>query len=215
MIQTNPYIQPDWANSCLITIDLQNDTLDGQTLEVPGTSAVLPKVREVLDQFRINKLPIIHLIRLYKNDGSNVDLCRKLQVEQGSSFFIPGSIGAELADPLFAEQHTLDTDLLLDGNVQQLNESEWIMYKPRWGAFYQTQLEEFLRSKDISTLVFSGCNFPNCPRTSIYEASERDFRVVLVQDAISGLYEKGVAELKNIGVSLINTQNVADVLKEK
>ncbi len=215
MIQTNPYTQPDWANSCLITIDLQNDTLDGQTLEVPGTSAVLPNVRELLDQFRINKKPIIHLIRLYKNDGSNVDLCRKLQVEQGSSFFIPGSAGAELADPLFAGEHALDTNLLLDGDVQQLTTHEWIMYKPRWGAFYQTRLEEFLRYMGINTLIFSGCNFPNCPRTSIYEASERDFKVVLVQDAISGLYEKGVTELKNIGVSLINTKDVADVLKDK
>ena len=34
--------------------------------------------------------------------------------------------------------------------------------------------------------MFCGCNFPNCPRTSIYEASERDFRVVLARDAISG-----------------------------
>lgn len=42
--------------------------------------------------------------------------------------------------------------------------------------------------------MFAGCNFPNCPRTSIYEASERDFRTVLVRDAISGLYERGEHE---------------------
>jgi nicotinamidase-related amidase len=212
MIQVNPYIQPDWANSCLITIDLQNDTLDGQTLEVPGTTAALPNVRAVLDQFRIIKKPIIHVIRLYKSDGSNADLCRKLQIEQGNSFFIPGEHGAELAAPLFAEEHTLDTELLLEGKVQPVSSHEWIMYKPRWGAFYQTQLEEFLRSKGINTLVFTGCNFPNCPRTSMYEASERDFKVVLIQDAISGLYEKGAAELKNIGVHLINTQDIAGIL---
>jgi nicotinamidase-related amidase len=61
-------------------------------------------------------------------------------------------------------------------------------------------------------LVFCGCNFPNCPRTSIFEASERDFRIVLVRDAISGLYERGEQELHAIGVTLMETQDVLDLL---
>ena len=81
---------------------------------------------------------------------------------------------------------------------------EWIMYKPRWGAFFGTKLEEHLRSLGTSTVVFAGCNFPNCPRTSIYEASERDFRVVAIEDAISGVYEKGRTELAGIGVSVLS-----------
>ena len=54
----------------------------------------------------------------------------------------------------------------------------------------------------FDTVVVCGCNFPNCPRTTIYEASERDFRVVLAIDAISGLDERGMEELGNIGVRL-------------
>jgi hypothetical protein len=57
----------------------------------------------------------------------------------------------------------------------------------------------------ISTLVFSGGNYPNGPHTSIYEASERDFRVVLVADAVSGLYDRGRWEMTNIGVGLLST----------
>jgi nicotinamidase-related amidase len=86
------------------------------------------------------------------------------------------------------------------------------MYKPRWGAFYKTALEEFLQDRGIDTLVFSGCNYPNCPRTSIYEASERDFRVVLAQDAISQLYSKDKEELKNIGVSLLSASEIQKLL---
>jgi nicotinamidase-related amidase len=41
--------------------------------------------------------------------------------------------------------------------------------------------------------------------TSIYEASERDFRLVLVEDAVSGLYEKGVEEMRRIGVAVMTT----------
>ena len=76
------------------------------------------------------------------------------------------------------------------------------MYKPRWGAFYATPLEEHLRALGVDTLVFCGTNFPNCSRTSIYEASERDFRIVVAADAVSGIYDRGRAELEAIGVYL-------------
>jgi isochorismate hydrolase len=83
---------------------------------------------------------------------------------------------------------------------------EWIMYKPRWGAFYNTLLEKhLLHNLDVNTVVVCGCNFPNCPRTTIYEASERDFRIILAKDATSLIYNIGLQELENIGVLLINT----------
>jgi nicotinamidase-related amidase len=64
----------------------------------------------------------------------------------------------------------------------------------------------------VTTLVFSGCNFPNCPRTSIYEASERDFRVVVARNAVSGLYERGERELVGIGVHLHDSAEVVERL---
>ena len=63
-----------------------------------------------------------------------------------------------------------------------------------------------LRGWGVNTLVVCGCNFPNCPRTSVYEASERDLRVVLVEDAISGLYEQGRREMENIGVTVTGVE---------
>ena len=36
------YTSPDFTSAALITIDTQCDTLDGQPLEIPGTSAALP-----------------------------------------------------------------------------------------------------------------------------------------------------------------------------
>lgn len=39
----NRYTEPDLKAAALITIDTQRDTLDGQLLEIPGTSAILPK----------------------------------------------------------------------------------------------------------------------------------------------------------------------------
>jgi hypothetical protein len=71
--------------------------------------------------------------------------------------------------------------------------------------FYRTPLEGHLRELDVDTVVVCGCNFPNCPRTTIYEASERDFHIVFVPDAASGVYRRGLVELKGIGVAIQDT----------
>lgn len=43
---------------------------------------------------------------------------------------------------------------------------------------------------------------------SIDEASERDLRVVVAEDAISGLYDRGREELRNIGVRLMTSEEI-------
>jgi len=202
---TDAHLAPDFTRVALVTIDTQQDTLDGQPFEVPGTSAALPELQRLAEAFRATGRPIVHVVRLYRPDGSNVDLCRRRAVADGARLVLAGSPGAELASDLVpASAPRLDTELLLAGGIQRVGPGEAIIYKPRWGAFFQTPLEAHLRALGVSTLVFAGCNFPNCPRTSIYEASERDFRLVLVEDAVSGLYERGKDELRGIGVALMN-----------
>lgn len=202
------YTAPNFKSSAVITIDTQRDTLDGQPFEIPGTSAALPKIKIILDAYRQKRRPIVHIVRIYKKDGSNVDLCRKETVENGAQTLLEGSSGCELASEMFQNFVSLDSKLLLSGKVQEISSHEAVIYKPRWGAFYNTPLESHLNNLGIDTLVFVGCNFPNCPRTSIYEASERDFKIVLVEDAISGLYPKGKDEMLNIGIQVINAETV-------
>ena len=206
-------LAPDFASVALVTIDTQRDTLDGQPFEVPGTSAALPEMRRLAAAFRAAGRPIVHVVRLYRPDGSNVDLCRRRAVAEGARLVLAGSPGAELALGLVPPNAPgLDAQLLLAGGIQHAGPGEVVIYKPRWGAFFQTPLEAHLRALGVSTLVFAGCNFPNCPRTSIYEASERDFRLVLVEDAISGLYERGKDELRTIGVVLMRTAELVTAL---
>ena len=134
-------------------------------------------------------------------------------MEDGAGYLAPGSPGTELAPGIAAEGFSLDAEALLAGAAQEVGPAEVAIYKPRWGAFYETPLEEHLRSLGVSTIVFCGCNFPNCPRTSIYEASERDFRVVLAEDAISGLYGRGRAELEGIGVRVAPATEIAEAIR--
>jgi nicotinamidase-related amidase len=93
----DPYTRPDFASIALITVDTQRDTLDGQPLAVPGTSAMLPRLGRLARAFRRAGRPIVHVVRLYRRDGSDVDLCRRGLVEGGLAVLAPGSPGAERA----------------------------------------------------------------------------------------------------------------------
>jgi nicotinamidase-related amidase len=151
----------------------------------------------------------VHIVRLYLADGSNAEAVRKDLVTGTTPMLRPGTPGRLLAPGLTPEPAAkFDDELLLSGQPQRLAEREIILYKPRWGAFFGTGLDGHLRDNQVDTVVVTGCNYPNCPRTSIYEASERDYRVVLVEDAVSGLYERGRAEMANIGVTLRRTDSV-------
>ncbi len=208
------YITPNLENSALITIDVQNDfTLDGAPVQIPGTLEVIPNIVRLLKTFRQLAFPIIHIVRIYLPNGSNADLCRKALLEKGASIVLPDSRGVEIVDDLKpTEQISLDARLLLQGRIQKIAHNEAVIFKPRWGAFYKTPLHDYLRELKIDTLLFCGCNFPNCPRTSVYEASERDFKIVLATDAVSGLYDKACQEMQNIGVSLWKTVDIIDKL---
>lgn len=209
------YTRPDLDRAALLTIDTQNDfTLPSGTARIPGTEEVIPDIANLVEAFRANDVPIVHVIRLYREDGSNVDPCRRKTVEDGESIVRPGTEGAELVAALKPDPiQRLAADALLDGELQSLGPNEWVMYKPRWGAFYNTPLDEFLTDRSISTIVVCGCNFPNCPRTTIYEASERDYRLVFVDDATSGTYDRGLDELRDIGVRVTTTAETVDWLQ--
>ncbi len=206
-MSSNDYTVPDPTHSALLIIEVQRDfALRGAIAEIPGTMQTVPCIQRIVKQYREQKLPIIHIVRLYLSDGSNVDLCRRKDIENGKQIVVLGSDGADLLDELKPlSRIKLDSNLLLSGSLQQIGDMEWIMYKPRWGAFYNTQLEKYLYNLDVNTVVVCGCNFPNCPRTTIYESSERDFRIVMIKDATSLLYDKAILELKNIGISVMDT----------
>ena len=207
-------IDPHFATAGLITIDTQLDTLDGQPLEIPGTSAAVPNMSDLCRTFREVGRPIVHVVRLYRSDGTNAEPLRRALVSGSTPVLRPGTAGRLLAPGLVSDgAPELDDELLLSGRPQSLGPAEVVLYKPRWGAFFQTTLDEHLRAAGVDTLVFAGCNFPNCPRTSIYEASERDYRVVLVDDAISGLYDRGRDEMVGIGVSLLSTIEVVSAMR--
>ncbi len=192
------YTAPLPLSSVLLTIDVQNDfTSSGAPARIPGTSRRVPAMQRIPQAYRAHKLPIVHVVRLYSADGKNADLCRGERIEAGAKIVVPGTPGAELLDGLKPSAGiALDADRLLAGKFQKLAHREWA----------GTTLEAHQRREHVDTVVLLGCNFPNCPRATAYGASMRDFRVMVVADAISGVYPRGLAELERIGIEVVGTQ---------
>ena len=196
---TDPHLAPHWATSALVTIDMQRDFLSGQPYGLAGTTEIVPALRSLIDAFRAAGRPVVHIVRLHR--GDDVDRVRRTLIAGGAQLARPGTDGRLLAPGLLpGDAPELDDELLLAGRPQELGPGEYALFKPRWGAFYRTPLDELLRGHDVDTVVFAGCNLPNCPRASMIEASERDYRVVLASDAISQVSEQGLREVAGIGV---------------
>ncbi|MGH3821869.1 MAG: cysteine hydrolase family protein, partial [Pseudonocardiaceae bacterium] len=146
-------------------------------------------------------------------DGADVDLARRTLIARGAPIARPGSAGSQIVTELRPERAaTLDPEVLLGGGCQKLAEREWAMWKPRWGAFHRTPLDEHLRRLDVTTVVIAGCNYPNCPRAAVYGASERDYRVLVVSDAISGVQPHHLEEASRMGVVSALSSDVTDYL---
>jgi len=210
----NKYTKPDYENSALLTIDMQIDFLHPYGEERFDRKRAVNAASRLAKLFRQTGRPVVHIVRLYMEDGSNADLCRKEELELGKlRTVLAGSEGAKIVEYILEQDCDLDTDLLLRGEIQQIKDNEYIIYKPRFGAFYDTPLDELLTGKGVNTVVFTGFNFPNCPRTSIYEASERDYRIVFTEDGISNMYSRGMAELEAIGAVKLSSGALMEEIK--
>lgn len=208
----NDYTEPHWDAAALVVVDLQRDFLDDGVAPVPGTSSVVPNVIELTRAFRSAGLPIVHVVRFYEPGGSDVDLPRRRAVEEGARIVVPGSIGADPADGVLPRAVCLDSALLTGGRLQHVGNREVILFKPRWSAFHRTQLEQWLHEQGCDTVLVAGCNLPNCPRATLFDASERDFRTALATDAVSQTSDERLADLDRIGVRLCSTANVVAAL---
>jgi nicotinamidase-related amidase len=215
MTDADPHLAPHWSSAALITIDMQNDFLTDGAFGVPGTTEVVDSLGRLAEAFREAGRPIVHIVRLYPQEGGDVDRVRRTLIESGAHFVTPGTPGRLLAAGLTpAGVPELNDDLLLDGKSQLLATDEYAVYKPRWGAFYRTSLATTLAHHHVDTLVFAGCNLPNCPRASIIEAHERDFRVVLVRDAVSQASDQGFREIAGLGTTLLTTAAVVEAVTQ-
>ncbi len=210
------YTAPDRSRVALLTINGQSDfARDGSVLRASGANRARGALRPLVEAFRRAAAPVFHAVRLYRPDGSNVDMFRRRAVEEGLRVLMPGSFGAELVEELRCDDGVrLDPESLLAGGFQQIGAREWAFYKSRWGAFHETALAARLAGLQVTTLVICGFNFSTSGLATVYEAGARDFRIVLVTDALSGARDESLAELGRIGVYLMSAKTCCEWLSE-
>ncbi|MFJ8581022.1 cysteine hydrolase family protein [Micromonospora sp. NPDC093277] len=207
------YTEPHWQSSGLILIDMQVDFAEGGSSPIAGTAAVAPNVARLSAAFRAAGRPVVHVVRLYDPAGTDVDLTRRELIESGARIVAPRSAGSAIIAGLAASDDPsaslpIDPEPLLAGRPLELRDHEIVLFKPRWGAFYRTVLETWLRERDVDTVVVAGCNLPNCPRATLFEASERDFRTVLAPDSASQTSPQRLDDLAAIGVNLVPADTI-------
>ena len=207
------YTLPQRDRVALITNELQRDYIEeGSPISSQSTRQSARQAAGIVRAFREQGLPILHGVRFFLPDGSNVEPCRRQAVEESMRVLMPGTRGADLLEDIqLPGERRLAVHTLLDGEIQELSRSEYAFYKPRWGAFYRTPLDAMLQQWGVNTLVLVGSDFQRGVQATVYEACARDYRVVVIPEAAGNDEpEEALNELGRLGVYLMSetaTQN--------
>ncbi len=193
------HMELDSKRSCLLVIDMQNYFLDPASPSfIPAGLAVLPNVARLIKSFRERKLPVIYTAHVHKSKE------------------LDGGILGWWWEGMIIE-NTKDAEIHLD--LAPLPE-EKVVYKHRYSAFYNTDLETVLRCLDVKDLLITGVMTNLCCESTARDAYFRDHRVFFVMDAAATLTEElHLATLRNLAYGfayVTDTQDIVqDLLKEK
>jgi nicotinamidase-related amidase len=184
----------------LLLIDMQNDFVrEGKPLRVAGAEAIIPGVRSLLDLFRERRLPVVHVVRVHRPDGSDVEIMRQ-EIFRRTPFAVDGTEGAEVISELVPKR------------------GEFTVRKIRMSAFLGTDLDFLLRSIGVDTVIVAGIQTPNCIRTTVFDAIAFNYRTVLVSDAVAAqsdeIHRCNVRDMERIGVQILNTEETGEFLTQ-
>jgi nicotinamidase-related amidase len=139
---------PDTA---LLVIDIQNDYFPGGAMELEAADAAGAKAGIALEKFRKSGDPVIHV--------------RHLSVRPGSTFFLPGTKGAEIHEA-----------------VKPLG-GESVIEKNFPNSFRATRLEQTLKESGIKNLVVAGMMTHMCVDATVRHAADLGYKITLLGDA--------------------------------
>ncbi|HHW41356.1 MAG TPA: cysteine hydrolase [Syntrophomonadaceae bacterium] len=181
------------GKTALLIIDMQKGfCLPGAPFEVPVAMDVAKKIKEALEACRKDGLPVVHVFRYYRADGSDVELTRYGGFIKAGGSLVRGTESAEILDDL------------------KPVEGEYLVVKQRWSAFFQTELDLLLRRLGVDQVVVTGVQTPNCIRATVWDANSLDYEVIVLTDATGAktkeVHEANLFDMKNIGIQLMTTE---------
>jgi len=158
-----PY-DPD--STALVVVDMQNGFChpDG-SLYAPGSEDAIEPVAALVDHAREADAQVIYTRDVHPPEQFE-DAHYYDEFDRWGEHVVEGSWEAELVDelPVETEDH--------------------VVVKHTYDAFYQTELEGWLDAHGIDTLLFCGTLANVCVFHSAASAGLRDFKPVLVEDAL-------------------------------
>ncbi|OUO92483.1 isochorismatase [Gordonibacter sp. An230] len=185
-------IRPNAA--AFLIIDMQHGFVDpSSALCVAGAAATVPACSRALDKARKAGMPVFHIIREYAEDGSDVETTRR-------ATWIAG--GKPLSRACASPRSLAEMEPLAPQG------SDRVIVKPRFSAFFGTQLDLVLRRMGVSTVVLAGTTTPNCIRTTCYDALSLDYNVVVVEDCTSSrtpqVQAANIEDMRHVGAYILS-----------
>ena len=165
----------DWpldpARTALINVDLQNIFVEGFDISATDGPEVVQRLNKLSRVCRDHGMMVIHTINEIRADGSNRGVASEVVTAYLQSTgtnrkggISAGSDGAKLHDSLEVEP----SDVLLS--------------KPRYGSFTGTDLDLILRTNNIEAVIIGGIATNVCCDTTAREANQRDYKVFFLSD---------------------------------
>ena len=172
------------TTSALLVVDMQRDFLvKGAPLWQSHYEKIVPNVAKLIEFCREKKISVIWVAEVRSPHGHDAGLMDMMWPRKGQKgHLIRGSDGAKIYEGL---PRPLDSEVLIE--------------KHRYSAFYQTDLELHLRNMGIDTLFITGLNSNICCQTTARDGFMRDFKIVMVSDGTAAqpaeLHEPGLLEI--------------------
>jgi nicotinamidase-related amidase len=178
--------------SALMIVDMQAFFLDPQSPTFTcGGLAILPVLKRLAGVFRENNRPVIYTRHVHHPD--NLDSGIMGWWWQGMC--LEGSPESEI-------HHDL-TPL----------PSEKVIFKHRYSAFYNTDLETILRCLKVEDLVITGIMTNMCCESTARDAYYRDYRVFFPADGTGSINEEmHLASLLNLSFGFAHVTTVDEII---
>ena len=191
-----PYNQHDMTlrsdRSALLVIDMQLFFLDpASPTFTSGGAAILPSIKRLVETFRGAGRPVIFTRHVHQPG----DLDSGIMGWWWEGMCLEGSQESEI-HPSIAP---------LPG--------EKVVFKHRYSAFYNTDLETVLRCLKVEDLVITGVMTNMCCESTARDAYFRDYRVFLPADATGSINEEmQLASLMNLalGFAFVTTSDMIE-----
>jgi ureidoacrylate peracid hydrolase len=172
-------------NPALIVTDVQNGfvskggSYDLLGMEISHYREVIPKIRDLITTCRDARIPVFYTQAV--REASGIDLLTKTHK------ILPKSREERIMKRPICIRGTWDADIVED--IKPL-EDDHVVIKRRDSAFHDTEIGVWLRSTGVDTLIFCGIDTSICVETSLREAFNVGYDIILVSDATASSNRK-------------------------